>query len=668
MPKRVPRDDTNNDNLYRLLVEQASDGIVIYDQQGVILEINPRALEMSGYTREDLIGRRVTDFIAPDDLEKTPLRTEALREGRPMLGERVLVRPDGSRLPVELSARMLSDGRIHVLVRDITERKRLESEIVRSRDFYLTLLEDFPALVWRAGADGKCDYFNRTWLNFTGRTLEQERGEGWVEGAHPDDRGRVVRRYREAFRERRSFTIEYRLRRHDGEYRWISDNGTPFNDLNGTFAGYLGACYDITEQKLADEKVRHLNSRLEQRVAERTTRLREANRVLRAEIAERRTAEERYRTLAHAVASVVWTTDPEGAFVTPQDEWERYTGQPWEQHKGWGWLEMVHPDDREMLLDIWQTTVAERSVYLAEARLWNAERGEYRYFVARAAPVLNRDGSIREWIGTIRDVHERKLVQQERDSLLQSEQEARLDAEAAVRTRDELLAIVSHDLKNPLAAIKGNSQLLWRRVARMGIEDGDQITMVLKRIDEAASRMNLLISDLMDFGRLQAGQSLTLQRRAVDLAALANNVAHELQNTTNTHHIKVEPQIQTLVGMWDGPRIEQVLSNLLSNAIKYSPGGGPITVTVYEREDGQAALAVSDQGLGIPPQDLPYIFEWFRRAHDTSGRISGAGIGLASARYIAREHGGDIEVESTPGEGSTFTIVLPIEPPAGPRH
>jgi signal transduction histidine kinase len=126
--------------------------------------------------------------------------------------------------------------------------------------------------------------------------------------------------------------------------------------------------------------------------------------------------------------------------------------------------------------------------------------------------------------------------------------------------------------------------------------------------------------------------------------------------------------VESLVGMWDGPRIEQVLSNLLSNAVKYSPDGGPVIVRVYDAGDGRAAMAIIDHGLGIPPQDLPYIFEWFRRAHDTSGRISGAGIGLASARFIAREHGGDIEVESVPGEGSTFTLVLPIEPPAGTGH
>src|SRR6478672_6306574 len=170
-----------NDDRYRILVEQSPDGIATYDQQGRILEVNDRALEMLGYKRGEATPRNVVDLIAPEDLAAQPLRTDLLRDGHPITGERMLLRKDGTRLPVELSARMLSNGTIQVVVRDITERKRLESEIMRSRDFYLTLLEDFPALIWRAGVDGGRDYYNRTWLNYTGRTLEQEVGDGWTE-------------------------------------------------------------------------------------------------------------------------------------------------------------------------------------------------------------------------------------------------------------------------------------------------------------------------------------------------------------------------------------------------------------------------------------------------------------------------------------------------------
>lgn len=132
--------------------------------------------------------------------------------------------------------------------------QRQSETIQKARDFYLTLLEDFPALIWRSGTDAKCDYFNKTWLEFTGRKMEQETGDGWAEGVHPDDLGQCVKNYLEAFNARLPFYLEYRLRRHDGEYRLISDFGRPFYDLDASFAGYIGSCYDVTENKQAEEE------------------------------------------------------------------------------------------------------------------------------------------------------------------------------------------------------------------------------------------------------------------------------------------------------------------------------------------------------------------------------------------------------------------------------
>ncbi|ALC17247.1 sensor diguanylate cyclase, PAS domain-containing [Desulfuromonas soudanensis] len=133
-----------------------------------------------------------------------------------------------------------------------------EREAVDRRDYYLTILEDFPALIWRAGLDTHCNYFNRTWLEFTGRPLEMELGDGWTEGVHPDDFQECVDTYLEAFAAQRPFSMEYRLRRYDGEYRWILDIGRPFFDPEGEFAGYIGSCFDITDKKLAEEQIRTL--------------------------------------------------------------------------------------------------------------------------------------------------------------------------------------------------------------------------------------------------------------------------------------------------------------------------------------------------------------------------------------------------------------------------
>lgn len=146
------------------------------------------------------------------------------------------------------------------LERRVTERTLAlaasEASLARSRDFYLSVLENFPALIWRAGLDSHCDYFNRTWLDFTGRSLAEEQGDGWMTGIHPEDRQRCVANYQDSFARRQPFAMEYRLRRHDGIYCWVLDIGRPFIDFNGEFIGYLGACFDVSERHEAAEQLR----------------------------------------------------------------------------------------------------------------------------------------------------------------------------------------------------------------------------------------------------------------------------------------------------------------------------------------------------------------------------------------------------------------------------
>ena len=155
------------------------------------------------------------------------------------------------------------------------ERRRTVESLAKSRDFYLTLFEEFPALIWRAGTDARCDYFNKEWLSFTGRTLDQERGDGWTEGVYPDDLAGCLDGYIAAFRARQPFLLEYRLRRADGEYRWIYDYGRPFSGLDGRFAGYIGSCYDVSDRKRLETVLRDKQQHAEQqyRAAEEASRL-----------------------------------------------------------------------------------------------------------------------------------------------------------------------------------------------------------------------------------------------------------------------------------------------------------------------------------------------------------------------------------------------------------
>jgi two-component system cell cycle sensor histidine kinase/response regulator CckA len=149
-------------------------------------------------------------------------------------------------------------------IRDISELKKAEQDLECSRDFYLTLFENFPALIWRSGTNAKCNYYNQTWLDFTGHSLEQELGDGWAEAVHPEDLDFCVTTYLDAFHCRKPFEMEYRLCRHDGEYRWIINMGRPFNDMDGNFAGYIGTCYDVTDREEAANKILKLSHAIEQ--------------------------------------------------------------------------------------------------------------------------------------------------------------------------------------------------------------------------------------------------------------------------------------------------------------------------------------------------------------------------------------------------------------------
>jgi diguanylate cyclase (GGDEF)-like protein/PAS domain S-box-containing protein len=248
---------------YRRLFETAQDGILILDADtGQIADVNPFLMDMLGYSHQDFVGKKLWEIRAFVDKEASKADFKKLQDkGYVRYEDLPLEASDGRRVDVEFVSNVYLVDHTKVIqcnIRDITKRKQTEKSISAARDFYLTLFEEFPALIWRSGVDAKCDYFNKTWLTFTGRTIEQEMGDGWAEGVHPDDLDRCVSFYLDAFHDRRPFQMEYRMRRHDGEYRWIKDLGQPFNDQDGRFAGYFGSCYDITEQKNSEEHIRRL--------------------------------------------------------------------------------------------------------------------------------------------------------------------------------------------------------------------------------------------------------------------------------------------------------------------------------------------------------------------------------------------------------------------------
>jgi PAS domain S-box-containing protein len=246
----------------------------------------------------------------------------------------------------------------------------------------------------------------------------------------------------------------------------------------------------------------------------------------------------------------------------------------------------------------------------------------------------------------------------ERARLYEAERSARTEAQEALRIRDAFLSIAAHELKNPLTSLLGNAQLLQRRTTHGGIQpERDQHTIAV--IVDQASRLNKLITALLDVSRMETDQ-LSIVRAALDLCALARRIVEDVQPTLTQHTLNFSDPGRALIISGDALRLEQVIQNLLQNAIKYSPAGGLITVQVEQREQ-MACVAVTDQGIGIPQEALPRLFQRFYRAEPAeSGTISGLGIGLYVVKEIVTLHGGTVTVESTQGRGSTFTVYLPL--------
>ncbi len=280
---------------YRLLVENGTDLVGELDLKGRYLYLSPNHESVLGWTSAELQGLSFFGLLHPADRGAA---RQHLSRSEAVICLRLRHRND-TYLWMEVSSRLdysdVDHPKILLYASDLTERRRTEAQLEKARDFYLTLLDKAPALIWRAGTGAKCDWFNDTWLQFTGRPLAQEQGDGWVEGVHPEDVAGCVEQYMAAFGRRASFKLEYRLRRYDGQYRWLADHGVPYQTMVGVFGGYIGYCYDITDQKAAENILATANEELERQVRQRTQELADS--------------EQKFRALTDAAGSAIYLLD-----------------------------------------------------------------------------------------------------------------------------------------------------------------------------------------------------------------------------------------------------------------------------------------------------------------------------------------------------------------------
>jgi PAS domain S-box-containing protein len=359
-------------------------------------------------------------------------------------------------------------------------------------------------------------------------------------------------------------------------------------------------------------------------------------------------SEARFRVIANAMPQAVWSTRPDGFHDYYNDQWYAFTGMPYGSTDGAGWNALFHPDDQALAWAKWRHSLDTGEPYEIEYRLRH-HTGSYRWVLGRALPVRAEDGGIVRWMGTCTDIHEQKLTQ-----------EALQEAD---RRKDEFLAMLAHELRNPLAPIATAASLL-----AMAAQDPARVRQVGAVISRQTVHMTGLIDDLMDVSRVTRGL-VSLERDELPLAQVVEDAVEQVRPLLEgrAHRLELRTATAGVTVSGDRKRLVQVLANILGNAVRYTPAGGHIVLS-SGIEDGRAVLSVRDNGIGMAPELVASAFELFYQGKRSPDRSQGGlGIGLALVRSLVELHGGTVQAASEgEGRGSTFTVRLPL-PEQGAR-
>ncbi|SHG54612.1 ATP-binding protein [Massilia sp. CF038] len=353
-------------------------------------------------------------------------------------------------------------------------------------------------------------------------------------------------------------------------------------------------------------------------------------------------SEAKFRTITNAMPQMVWSTLADGNHDYFNQQWYEYTGVPRGSTDGAGWNGIFHPDDQAHARERWAHSLATGETYEIQYRLRH-HSGQYRWVLGRALPVHDEHGAIIRWMGTCTDIDAQKR--------------AEVELREMNSRKDEFLAMLAHELRNPLAPIASAAYLL-----KLGKSDPARIEQVSDIITRQVHHMTALVDDLLDVSRVTRGQ-IELEQHPVDLNAMVISAIEQARPLIDLrqHHLHLDAGPAGLTVCGDRTRLVQVVANLLNNAAKYTSQGGQIGL-VLASEGAHARITVTDNGSGIEPGLLPHIFDLFTQGARTPDRAQGGlGLGLTLVKSIVTLHGGTVTADSDgAGKGSRLTITLPL--------
>jgi PAS domain S-box-containing protein len=588
------------------------------------LYVNRAAAALLGRPAADAVGRPISEVMGEEGAAAIAPYIERVLRGEEVEFETEIPYPNVGRrfMHVVYTPDRDDGGRVSgwfASVHDITDRKAAASALEEREQTFRTLVAASSHSTWQfrpGDAPNRqiSDEATAWWRAFTGQTEEERTardGTGWLDAVHPDDRDDARRNWTSIRAMTGPTAAEFRVRRaRDGAWRWLSAKGVPVAGPDGKAAAMAGTLSDITEQKEADQ--------------------------VRSE------SEGRFRLLADAAPVLVRLSGPDKASTWFNKSWLEFTGRTMEQETGTGWTASVHPEDIERCLGTSSEAFDARRPFTMEYRLRRHD-GEFRWFLDNGVPLSGPDGAFAGYIDSGVDITDRKGTE---DALRVGD-----------RRKDEFLATLAHELRNPLAPVRNAVEVL-----RLKGSPTPEVQWAREVIDRQMRQMARIIDDLLDVSRISR-DVLELRRERVDLATLLNAAIETSQGLIETsgHELDVHLPAHPVFLHGDVTRLAQVFANLLSNAAKFSEAGSRITLRAERRGD-EVIVSVRDAGIGIPKEMQPRIFDRFVQVDRSLERSQGGlGIGLTLVKRLVELHGGGVEVHSDgPGKGSEFVVRLPV--------
>ena len=529
------------------------------------------------------------------------------------------------------------------LCNDLERRVEERTDALReSEQRYRFLADAIPQMVWTTTPDGRAEYWNQVWYDYTGLNVDQSRDWGWTPVVHPDDLERCLEVWRHSLKTGESYSVEYRMRRGaDDVYRWHLARARPMRGDEGKIVQWVGTCTDIDDQKRAKDE---LAQGVEDRTRELSLALSELHREERAS-----------QLIFEHSLDVICTIGEAGQFMRVSRACERLWGFTPEELVGRAYLDLVHPDDRAMTAQTTADIIAGKPVTDFENRYLRKD-GSLVTIVWTA----NWSPEAKAMFCVARDVSERKRAELELHA-------AKENAEAANRAKSSFLANMSHEIRTPMNGVIGMTSLLLDTPLTPEQRDFTQT------IRTSGENLLTVINDILDFSKVEAGK-MTLEILDFDLQEVVEGTVELLAETAHGKGLEIsgftDPSVPTHL-RGDAGRLRQVLTNLVGNGIKFTAAGEVnlcVELTSETSTEVTLTFRVRDTGIGIAPDAQRRLFQAFSQADvSTTRKFGGTGLGLAISKSLVESMGGELGLESAPGAGSTFWFRLKLEKQAAPH-